>query len=353
MAATETEESLATLFARLMRARDGAPAPNLDQDILNALVTDHDQEPTMTNLRTHVANLSAQVQTLTIERDSAEAAVDMFRTELAASRARCEVLTSAASATPRPEWEDIPDPGRFDGTRSKLRHFVVKLRLSTAFYPNEQSKLCFAINCLGGDALDQVYHYVDEDGRVNLPNLASLITILDTAFGNPNRVAEAELKLQTMQQGTTEPTAVSEFVAVCHQLDMRSRALQDMPCPDTPQPRVTPRRQAASAAAAAASAVNTIMRNAAPTPSTATRTKDGPLDQLFPEARVRRLAECHCYRCGEISHMARDCPLGSRLPPRLETAPSARDCPLGSRVPSLLGPRVPPRLETVPSASAQ
>ena len=55
-----------------------------------------------------------------------------------------------------------------------------------------------AINCLTGDAMDQVQSYIEND-KVNLANLATLIGILDTAFGNPNRVVEAESKLSTLQ----------------------------------------------------------------------------------------------------------------------------------------------------------
>ena len=51
--------------------------------------------------------------------------------------------------------------------------------------------------------MDQVQSYVEND-KVNLVNLAALIAILDTAFGNPNRVAEAESKLSTLQQGARE-----------------------------------------------------------------------------------------------------------------------------------------------------
>ena len=43
-----------------------------------------------------------------------------------------------------------------------------------------------------------------ENDKVNLANLAALIAILDTAFGNPNRVAKAESKLSTLQQGARE-----------------------------------------------------------------------------------------------------------------------------------------------------
>ena len=92
---------------------------------------------------------------------------------------------------------------KFDGTRSKLRAFLIQLRLRVATNPNEQAKLQLAINCLTGDAIDQVQSYVEND-KVNLASLATLIIILDTAFGNLNRVAEAESILLTLQQGTRE-----------------------------------------------------------------------------------------------------------------------------------------------------
>ena len=44
--------------------------------------------------------------------------------------------------------ERIPMPEKFDGTRSKLRAFLIQLRLKVANCPNEQSKLRLAINCM-------------------------------------------------------------------------------------------------------------------------------------------------------------------------------------------------------------
>ena len=157
---------------------------------------------------------------------------------------------------------------KFDGTRSKLRALLTQLRLKVATYPNEQAKLRLAVNCLTGDAMDQVQSYVEND-KVNLANLAVLITILDTTFGNPNRVAKAESKLSTLQQGTrefalyyaefqcyivdvqwdevaklaalrkglsyrlkndldtaaTDPATVADLVALCNRLNMGRRAL--------------------------------------------------------------------------------------------------------------------------------
>ena len=46
--------------------------------------------------------------------------------------------------------------------------------------------------------MDQVQQYVKAD-RVDLVNVDALIDILEEAFGNLNRVAEAEAKLCSLQ----------------------------------------------------------------------------------------------------------------------------------------------------------
>ena len=46
--------------------------------------------------------------------------------------------------------------------------------------------------------MDQVQQYVEAD-HVDLENVEALIDILAEVFGNPNRVAEAEAKLCSLQ----------------------------------------------------------------------------------------------------------------------------------------------------------
>ena len=75
--------------------------------------------------------------------------------------------------------------------------------MKASTFTEELGKLRLAINCLRGEALDQVLPHIGND-RINLDNLAALTTILDRAFGNPNRVVEAEAKLQSITQGRRE-----------------------------------------------------------------------------------------------------------------------------------------------------
>lgn len=83
--------------------------------------------------------------------------------------------------------------------------------MHTATFADEQAKLRLAINCLTGEALDHARIYVQND-QVDLTDLNALITVLENAFGNPNRVAEAKSKLSTIQQGARDfSTYYAEF----------------------------------------------------------------------------------------------------------------------------------------------
>ena len=106
--------------------------------------------------------------------------MNMLRTELTEAKQIAAALVRAIPDGGRggSDKERIPILEKFDGTRSKLMAFLTQLRLKIATYPDEQTKLRLAVNCLTGDTMDQVQSYVEND-KVNLVNLAALITILD------------------------------------------------------------------------------------------------------------------------------------------------------------------------------
>src|SRR5215212_1235127 len=99
-------------------------------------------------------------------------------------------MAAAAAAAPAPAPAPartadtkLPKPEPFMGNRNKLRSFLRKLRLQCSVIPNAQGRLRYAVSCLEDAAYDQIAPYV-EDTRVNLTDLADLIAILETAFGN-------------------------------------------------------------------------------------------------------------------------------------------------------------------------
>ena len=77
----------------------------------------------------------------------------------------------------------ILDPEKYKGNRDKLHSFLTQLRLKAALYPNDQSKLRYAVSLLEDRALDQITPHIEDD-RIDLNDLAELIGILETAFGD-------------------------------------------------------------------------------------------------------------------------------------------------------------------------
>ena len=175
--------------------------------LLEMLTVQADQKPIyacdLGALQDQVNAMQNQMNTVTEERNAAEAAICLLRTELVEARNVANALAHAAPAAaaaaataPAPVHtvDKIPFPDKFDGTRLKLRPFTTQLQLKVVSFPDEQSRLHLAINCLAGEAMDQLQQYVKAD-RIDLENVEALIDILEEAFGNPNCVAEAEAKL--------------------------------------------------------------------------------------------------------------------------------------------------------------
>ena len=107
----------------------------------------------------------------------------------------------------------IPDPKKYKGDRDKLRPFLTQLRLKAALYPDDQSKLCYAVFLLEDCALDQITPHIKDD-RIDLADLAELIGILETAFGDPDRVAIVERKLRSLRQANWDfSTYYAEFTS--------------------------------------------------------------------------------------------------------------------------------------------
>lgn len=126
-------------------------------------------------------------------------------------RTLTHALSSSPQGNPGTSTQKIPDPEKFTGNRDKLRPFLAQLRLKASTFLTDQERLSYAVSVLGKDALDQVLPYIGND-RVNVDNRAALITTVENAFGNPTRVADAEYKLASLQQGTRDfSTYYAEF----------------------------------------------------------------------------------------------------------------------------------------------
>lgn len=96
-----------------------------------------------------------------------------------------------------------PDPDKFFGDKSKLDLFITQLRTKLLVNADhyirlgtktEQNKLSYSISRLGGDAFAHVKPYVD-DGVISLPNVARMIELLKTRFGDVDPAGRAKRDL--------------------------------------------------------------------------------------------------------------------------------------------------------------
>jgi hypothetical protein len=114
-----------------------------------------------------------------------------LRTQLA------NTLSLAAwAAPPAPHQQGnrgqkFPDSPDFSGLdRTQLRGWIAQLRImirhKPSSFPDEQSKMRYAFNCLSGVALKQILPHVWENGDIGLEGLEAFIQLLETAVGDPD-----------------------------------------------------------------------------------------------------------------------------------------------------------------------
>ena len=264
---------------------------------------------------------------------------------------------NAPPASSRPAR--MADPDKFDGTRDKLRPFLVQIRLKLNepnAFPTEQAKLAYIVSRLEGIAFDQVATAVKANG-IDFADSEAMLSALTAAFDDPDRVGTATRKLQTLRQANRqfsdffaefqryalqsgwdnkalhaqlrhaasyelrsaltnildEPTSYEELAQLLTRIDNKQRALKQDGPPRNPstQPRTQTAQQSAPRAAATPAA-------AAPAPHP-TNTNSGnygpaPMDlsagrrHLSQQERLRRLTEGRCLYCGGAGHMAVSCP---------------------------------------------
>ena len=217
--ARDVATSLNRLPALPSISRQGTPAPL-------------EQNPRFQQLQQRVQNLTNEREALAEERDALteghglEARYRAIETDLERDRATIVTLnteltntnTALATATAAlanaggpappagerpPKRESIPKPQEFDGSQDHLRPFIAQLRtkfLGDAHrFVDVQHRLAYAVGFLKGKAYEQILPLINE-GNINIASVEALITLLENAFGDPDRVRTAERNLQNLCQ---------------------------------------------------------------------------------------------------------------------------------------------------------
>jgi hypothetical protein len=310
------------------------------------------------NLTDRFTALATENEDLALERDAAVAHRNTLTTrvtQLEAQLVQTLALVNAATTSSTTGRKGQTDPEKFTGEdRGKLRSLVALLRLRLidrpGEFPNEQAKLRYAFSRLEGAALEQLIHLVKDD-RVNLANSEAFVTLLEEAYGDPDRVNTAERALAKLRQGNRDfVTYYAEFQCLMADLNWNDAAkraalhrglceelkdilsTQDLPedwsCYVALMKKRDMQYRARKAEAHHSSGqtkptMTPTARNTSPNPAQnaphPTSRGSGhfgpaPMDllaarrRLSPEERQKRIDENRCLYCGGFNHMARDCP---------------------------------------------
>jgi len=86
----------------------------------------------------------------------------------------------AAPQAPEDRGQKFPDSPDYSGSdQTQLRGWIAQLRMviryKPASFPDEQSKMRYAFNCLRGVAFGQILPHVREDGTIGLEDLPACI----------------------------------------------------------------------------------------------------------------------------------------------------------------------------------
>jgi len=251
----------------------------------------------------------------------------------------------------------MADPDKFDGQRSKLRSFLVKLNLKLQepkSFKDEQARMRYVIGRLDGIALEQVMNFVTVDG-IQFSTVQSMIDHLKQCFDDPDRIGTATRALRSTKQGTRdfatyfaefqryalqvdwndaairaelrdglspellgalvtidEPESYTDFTNLLMKIDTKLRANKNRITPRPPAPPQTPKGHTKQYNTSATPGATGAATN--PTASNSGHYGPAPMDisanrrRLTPEERARRIAQGLCLYCAGAGHIAHQCP---------------------------------------------
>lgn len=134
-----------------------------------------------------------------------------------------------AITTPIRISERLPDPEKFNGDRKDLRRFssqiYEKMTVNRDRFPTPQSRMTYVTSRLMGQPYAQILPYIVK-GICRLSDYEAILELLDRAFGDPNRVNNAQNELFRLRQGNKEfSTFFAEFQRLALEGEMSEESL--------------------------------------------------------------------------------------------------------------------------------
>ena len=126
-------------------------------------------------------------------------------------------LQEPAPFNPEPR---VTSPDPYEGNKSKTESFLTQLNvyfeLQRSRFPDDRSKVLFAVSNMKGVAFDWVMPYLHADHKM-LQNYDEFVTNFRITFGNINRPKQAERELLELKQGTRSAV---EYIADFQRLSL-------------------------------------------------------------------------------------------------------------------------------------
>jgi len=114
-------------------------------------------------------------------------------------------------------FRDAPifDGGKAEELRTCMIQLGNKLAAQPSCFPNDQTCLRYAVNCLSGPALNMIHSYVSENtGRIRFDSLNSLLELLRQAYDDPDRTHTANRDIRKVVRKTARFQPTSPNLAV-------------------------------------------------------------------------------------------------------------------------------------------
>ncbi|KAG7403226.1 Retrotransposon-derived protein PEG10 [Fusarium oxysporum f. sp. rapae] len=173
---------------------------------------------------TEMEDLQTRLENTLITKSDGDA---MIARLMAENEAYLKVIQSGGASHRTPEH---PDPEAFTGEDPTLlpnflQQLDLKLEMNKDWWNSEPQRMGYVVSCLKGKAHDQVSYNI-KDGVVLFDNVNAIKSVLQSAFGDIDAKATAQLKIFDMKQGQRPLTVfLPEWYAIAKLTGWDSGAL--------------------------------------------------------------------------------------------------------------------------------